>query len=276
MGRERPGLLNADGGIVDLKALFPEMPDIDPGFFADGWLEKISGVDAPGTAMAVRLGCPVCRPSKIICLGKNYTAHAAETGLDVPRRPLLFSKSPNALTGPYDPILLPRSSRQIDWEVELALVIGKEAKRIGESAAWDHIAGYTVFNDVSGRDCQFAEGQWFRGKSFDTFAPMGPALVTGDALGGPEGIHALKLQALVNGSVMQNGNTCDLIFKIPQILADISEDITLFPGDIIATGTPAGVGFFRDPPVTLKAGDVVECRVEKIGAIQNTVTAGSP
>ena len=223
--------------------------------------------------MDVRIGCPIHKPSKIICLGKNYRAHAMETGMDVPERPLLFSKSHNALTGPFDPILMPESSSKVDWEVELAVVIGKRGKRISPENAFDYVAGYTVFNDVSGRDLQFSEGQWFRGKSLDSFAPVGPALVTPDEIGPPEAVHNLGLRTLVNGEIMQDGNTRDLIFNIPDIIADVSRDFTLIPGDIIATGTPDGVGFFKDPPITLKIGDVVECRIEKIGAIINRVEA---
>jgi 2-keto-4-pentenoate hydratase/2-oxohepta-3-ene-1,7-dioic acid hydratase in catechol pathway len=226
--------------------------------------------------MDVRIGCPVSRPSKIICLGKNYAAHAQETGMDTPSRPLIFSKSANALTGPFDPILMPKSSTSVDWEVELAVVMGRGGKGIVREEAFDYIAGYTVLNDVSGRDLQFEDaGQWFRGKSLDTFAPVGPALVTPDEIGAPEAVHSLGLQTIVNGKVMQDGNTRDFIFKISDILADISEDMTLLPGDIIATGTPAGVGFFRDPPITLKVGDVVECRIEKIGAMVNRVEEAS-
>jgi 2-keto-4-pentenoate hydratase/2-oxohepta-3-ene-1,7-dioic acid hydratase in catechol pathway len=255
-----------------LRTLFPEIPDVGEAFFAEGWLEKIRAVDSPGEEMDARIGCPVSRPSKIVCLGKNYAAHAQEIGMDAPSRPLIFSKSANALTGPFDPILMPASSTRVDWEVELAVVMGKKGKRITREAAFDFIAGYTVLNDVSGRDLQFADGgQWFRGKSLDTFAPVGPVLVTPDEVGPPEAVHNLGLQTLVNGEVMQDGNTRDFIFDIPDILADISEDMTLLPGDIIATGTPAGVGFFRDPPVTLKIGDVVECRIEKVGAIVNRV-----
>lgn len=274
-GQERPGLLVGDR-IVDLRAMFPEIPDVGEAFFAGGWLEKLRGIDASGKKMDVRIGCPVSRPSKIICLGKNYAAHAREIGMDAPPRPLIFSKSANALTGPFDPIIMPGSSSQVDWEVELAVVIGKKGKRIARESAFDFIAGYTVLNDVSGRDLQFADGgQWFRGKSLDTFAPVGPALVTPDEIGPPEAVHNLGLQTLVNGEVMQDGNTKDFIFDIPHIIENISEDMTLLPGDIIATGTPAGVGFFRDPPVTLKVGDVVECRIERVGAIVNRVEACS-
>lgn len=269
-GREKPGLWR-DGRIVDLTAFFPDIPDIGEGFFTDGWLEKVKNVDAPGKAMDTRIGSPVCRPGKIICLGKNYAEHARETGLDVPTRPLLFCKTPNTLNGPFDSIRLPKSSSQIDWEVELAVVIGKAGRGISRENAYDYIAGFTVFNDVSGRDTQFAEGQWFRGKSFDTFAPVGPALVTLDEIGTPDAVENLQLKTRVNGVTMQDGNTRDMIFKIPDILADISEDITLVPGDIIATGTPSGVGFFRDPPIVLKSGDVVTCTIEKVGTIENRV-----
>jgi 2,4-diketo-3-deoxy-L-fuconate hydrolase len=264
-GQERPGIWS-ETGIVDLRAIFPDIPDIGERFFAEGWLEKVRNMKAVPQKMDVRLGAPVTRPSKIICLGKNYPEHAKEGGFDVPKAPLLFCKTSNALNGPFDPVLLPRSSDQIDWEVELAVVIGKSGKRIPASRALEYVAGYTIMNDVSGRQAQFAHSQWFRGKSFDTFAPLGPALVTPDEIGD---VQDLRLTAKVNGQLMQEGSTRDMLFKIETILADISEDITLTPGDIISTGTPAGVGIFRDPPVVLKAGDEVECWIEKIGAIRN-------
>ena len=244
------------------------MPDIEERFFSEGWLEKIAGLEADVQSGAVRLGPPVARPAKIICLGKNYAEHAKEGGFDTPAAPLLFCKTPNAINGPFDPILLPKSSDQIDWEVELAVVIGKSGKRIPEACALEHVAGYMVMNDVSGRRAQFAQSQWFRGKSFDTFAPMGPVLVTLDEIGD---VQNLQLTTKVNGQLMQSGTTADMMFSVEAIIADVSEDITLQPGDIISTGTPAGVGIFRDPPVVLKAGDEVECWIEKIGAIRNRV-----
>ncbi len=183
---------------------------------------------------------------------------------------MLFVKTPNALNGPYDPILLPRSCDQVDWEVELAVVIGKEGKRINTKDAYRHIAGFTIMNDVSGRQAQFSDSQWYRGKSFDTFAPMGPAIVTLDELGDP---HDLRLTTLVDGQVMQDGTSGDMIFDIPTLVAYISEDITLVPGDVISTGTPSGVGIFRDPPITLQPGNIVECRIEKIGAIKNKIVS---
>jgi 2,4-didehydro-3-deoxy-L-rhamnonate hydrolase len=268
-GEERPGLWK-DGRIVDLYRHFPEMPDIGETFFRDGWLAKIAGVDDEGDAMDVRLGPPIQRPSKLICLGKNYLEHAQEGNFEAPEKPLLFAKAPSALSGPRDPIILPRSCGQVDWEVELALVVGREGKRIPRADAWDYIAGYTIMNDVSGREAQFGDGQWFRGKSFDTFAPLGPALVTPDEI---DDICNLQLSALVDGQVMQTGNTGDLVFDIPHLMAYISEDITLLPGDVISTGTPAGVGIFRNPPITLAAGNVVACRIDTLGELVNPVVA---
>jgi len=266
-GKEKPGLWKA-GNIVDLREIFPEIPDIGEAFFRENWIEKIADIDDSGKKIQARIGCPIHAPSKIICLGKNYAEHAKEGGFENPEKPLIFCKTPNALSGPFDPIILPKSSGQIDWEVELAVVIAKQGKSIRKADAFSYIAGFTVMNDVSGREAQFSDSQWFRGKSFDTFAPAGPVLVTPDQI---ENIHNLRLVAKVDGKIMQDGNTRDMIFDIPTIIEDISEDITLIPGDIISTGTPAGVGIFRDPPVVLKPGNVVECYIENIGAIINKV-----
>lgn len=266
-GNEKPGLWK-DNRIVDLKKIYPEIPDFDEEFFEKGWLEKIKQITDAGEKMDVRIGCPVCRPSKIICLGKNYSEHAKEGGVENPERPVLFCKTPNTLNGPYDPIILPKSSVQVDWEVELAVIIGNKGKRIKKKDAFSHIAGFTILNDVSGRDAQFSDFQWFRGKSFDSFAPVGPCVVTPDEI---DNVQNLRLTTTVNGNVMQDGNTKDMIFDIPTIIEYISEDITLLPGDILSTGTPSGVGIFRDPPVLLKPGDVVECRIEGIGSIKNEV-----
>lgn len=271
VGNERPGLWQTDG-IVDLRAVFPEIPDIGELFFKDDWPIRLAQHQLPGQTMDVRLGPPVARPSKIICIGKNYIEHAKEGGFDAPKSPLLFSKTPNALNGPFDPVLMPLSSNQIDWEVELAVVIAKQGKRISAARAPEHIAGYSIMNDVSGRQAQFADSQWFRGKSFDSFAPMGPALVTADEL---DDVQNLRLTAKVNGKLMQSATTRDMIFDINTLIADISTDITLMPGDIIATGTPAGVGIFRDPPVVLNAGDEVTCWIEGIGTIRNQFVAAA-
>ena len=268
-GNIKPGLWK-NGNIVDLREIFPEIPDISETFFREGWLEKVAEVKNPGRKIEVRIASPIHRPSKIICLGKNYAEHAKEGGFENPEKPLLFCKTPNALSGPYDPIILPRSSDQVDWEVELAVIIGKEGKRIAKTDAFDYVAGFTVMNDVSGRQAQFSDSQWFRGKSFDSFAPAGPFIVTPDEI---DNVNNLRLTAVVDGEIMQDGNTRDMIFDIRAIIENISEDITLIPGDIISTGTPAGVGIFRDPPVVLKPGNVVECRIEKIGAIINKVVS---
>ena len=266
-GKAKPGLWK-DGKIVDLREIFPQIPDINETFFREGWLEKVAGVKKSGQKIEARIASPIHHPSKIICLGKNYAEHAKEGGFENPERPLIFCKTPNALSGPYDPIILPRSSDQVDWEVELAVIIGKEGKRINKTDAFDYIAGFTVLNDVSAREAQFSDSQWFRGKSFDSFAPAGPFVVTPDEI---DDVNNLRLTAIVDGEIMQDGNTRDMIFDIPAIIENISEDITLIPGDIISTGTPAGVGIFRDPPVVLKPGNVVECRIEKIGDIINKV-----
>jgi 2-keto-4-pentenoate hydratase/2-oxohepta-3-ene-1,7-dioic acid hydratase in catechol pathway len=268
-GEEKPGLWR-DDRIIDLKSIFPAMPDIGEEFFREGWLEKVQKITTDGKRMQVRFGSPVCRPGKIICIGKNYMEHAKEGGFDIPKKPLLFAKASSSLTGPYDPILLPRSCGQVDWEVELAVVIGKEGKRIEKNNAIDYVAGVAVMNDVSGRQAQFSDSQWFRGKSFDTFAPMGPALVTLDEI---DNLQDLRLTTLLDGQVMQEGSTADMIFTVTDLITYISEDITLFPGDIISTGTPSGVGIFRDPPVLLKAGNLIECRIEKVGSIINAVVS---
>jgi 2-keto-4-pentenoate hydratase/2-oxohepta-3-ene-1,7-dioic acid hydratase in catechol pathway len=268
-GEEKPGLWR-DDRIIDLKSIFPAMPDIGEEFFREGWLEKVQKITTDGKRMQVRFGSPVCRPGKIICIGKNYMEHAKEGGFDIPEKPLLFAKASSSLTGPYDPILLPRSCGQVDWEVELAVVIGKEGKRIEKNNAIDYVAGVAVMNDVSGRQAQFSDSQWFRGKSFDTFAPMGPALVTLDEI---DNLQDLRLTTLLDGQVMQEGSTADMILTVTELITYISEDITLFPGDIISTGTPSGVGIFRDPPVLLKAGNLIECRIEKVGSIINAVVS---
>ncbi len=269
-GKAKPGLWR-DGKIVDLRKIFPEIPDISEAFFRGGWLEKVALVKDTGQKIEERIACPIHRPSKIICLGLNYAEHSKEGRFENPEKPVIFCKTPNALNGPFDPIILPKSSGQVDWEVELAVVIAKEGKRINRTDAFDYIAGFTVMNDVSGREAQFSDTQWFRGKSFDSFAPAGPVIVTVDEIGD---VNNLRLTAMVDGVIMQDGNTRDMIFDIPDIIENISEDITLFPGDIISTGTPAGVGIFRDPPVVLKPGNVVECRIEKIGSIINKVVNG--
>jgi 2-keto-4-pentenoate hydratase/2-oxohepta-3-ene-1,7-dioic acid hydratase in catechol pathway len=218
----------------------------------------------------VRLHPPVPDPQKIICVGQNYRDHCAEQNLPVPERPIIFAKFATSLAGPRDPIVLPRISAQIDFEIELAFVIGKGGKHIARESALEHVAGYMIFNDVTARDIQFGDKQWVRGKSCDTFAPCGPALVTPDEVPDP---HALALELRVNGVVMQKSNTNQMIFRVPELIAFLSQTITLTPGDIISTGTPPGVGVFRKPPVFLKPGDKVTCVVEKLGSLENACVA---
>jgi 2-keto-4-pentenoate hydratase/2-oxohepta-3-ene-1,7-dioic acid hydratase in catechol pathway len=218
---------------------------------------------------AVKLHAPVSNPRKMVCLGLNYSDHAKEAGKPEPKEPILFSKPPTAIADPEQAILYPGISKKVDYEVELALVIGRKGKDIAIEDAFDFIAGYTVFNDVSARDIQFGDGQWFRGKSFDTFAPMGPYLVTKEHVPDP---NNLRLGTEVNGEPRQNGTTANMIFRVPYVIAFISQVMTLEPGDIIATGTPAGVGIFAKPePKLLKPGDIVEAWIENIGALRNPV-----
>lgn len=213
---------------------------------------------------------PVPRPGKLICIGLNYRDHAAESNMPIPERPVVFSKFATAVIAPGEAVILPATSKQVDYEAELAVIIGRRAKNVSANRALDYVLGYTVFNDVSARDFQFADGQWQRGKSCDTFAPMGPKIVTADAVPDP---HKLSIKLRLNGKTMQDSNTDQLIFGVPELVAFLSETITLEPGDVIATGTPPGVGFARKPPVFLKAGDVMEVEIEGLGTLNNPVVA---
>src|SRR5437764_2561518 len=213
---------------------------------------------------------PAVIPGKILAIGRNYADHAAEGGADLPKAPLLFNKLPNSLSAHNLPIVLPRISEQVDYEAELAVVIGQTAKRVSEDAALDHIFGYSLIDDVSARDLQFGDGQWTRGKSLDTFAPLGPFITTRDEI---EDVQALQIEGVLNGQVMQSSNTSKMIFKVAYLVSYLSQGITLEPGDVIATGTPDGVGIFRKPPVLLKAGDVFEVKIEKLGTLRNPVVA---
>jgi acylpyruvate hydrolase len=219
----------------------------------------------------VALNSPVLHPGKILAVGLNYAAHASEGGRKPPERPLIFSKNVTALIGPGDPIRLPRISDKVDYEAELAVVIGKQGRSIASINAYEHIAGYTIMNDVTARDLQRSESQWARAKGLDTFAPCGPWLVTADEMTDP---HSLDISLRVNGEARQRSNTSDLIFKIPSLIEFISEDLTLLPGDIISTGTPSGVGAYMTPPVFLKQGDTIEITIAGIGVLRNRV-AGS-
>ena len=213
---------------------------------------------------------PVPRPGKLICIGLNYRDHAAESKMAIPKRPVVFSKFSTAVIAPGEPIVLPAPSEQVDYEAELAVVIGRPAKNVSAERALDYVLGYTCFNDVSARDFQFADGQWQRGKSCDTFAPMGPTILTADEVPDP---HKLSIKLVLNGQAMQDSNTDQLIFGIPDLIEFLSQTITLEPGDVIATGTPAGVGFARKPPVFLQPGDKMEVVIEKVGSLNNPVVA---
>src|SRR5438876_9345006 len=215
---------------------------------------------------------PVPRPGKLICIGLNYRDHAAESMMAIPERPVVFSKFATAVIAPGEPVILPATSLQVDYEAELAVVIGRRAKNVSAARALNYVLGYTCFNDVSARDFQFADGQWQRGKSCDTFAPMGQTIVTADEVPDP---HKLSIKLILNGRTMQDSNTDQLIFGVPELIEFLSQTITLEPGDVIATGTPPGVGFARKPPVFLKDGDVMEVEVEKLGVLQNPVVAAA-
>ena len=227
---------------------------------AKGWL--VSSRDAYWFA-------PVPRPGKLICIGLNYRDHARESNMPLPEKPVLFSKFSSAVIAPGEPVVIPATSQQVDYEAELAVVIGRRAKNVKADRAYDYVLGYTAFNDVTARDFQFGDGQWQRGKSCDTFAPMGQTIVTTDEITDP---HKLAIKLTLNGEVMQDSNTDQLIFGVPQLIEFISESITLEPGDVIATGTPPGVGFARNPPVFLKPGDQMEVLIDGIGGLGNPVT----
>ena len=213
---------------------------------------------------------PIPRPPKLICIGLNYRDHAAESKLAIPEVPTMFAKFSTAVIGPGQPIVLPRNSAKPDYEAEFAVVIGRRGRHVAEDRWRDHVFGYTILNDVSARDFQMATSQWMIGKTFDTFAPIGPAIVTADEIADP---HKLRISLTLNGETMQDSNTSNLIFKVPQLIAYLSSVFTLEPGDIIATGTPAGVGFARKPPRWLRPGDEVRIQIEGLGELVNPVVA---
>ncbi|RYZ06490.1 MAG: FAA hydrolase family protein [Myxococcales bacterium] len=270
-GRERIGLLADQAGRVDVSA-FGE--DYDEAFFGTDGLNRLArwyeahAAECPNVGADERIGPVVARPSKIVCVGLNFRDHAAETGAQVPTEPMLFTKSTTALAGPYDDLPLPRGSRKTDWEVELALVIGRRARYV-EKARWrEYVAGFTLMNDYSEREHQKERGgQFVKGKSADGFAPLGPLLVTVDEVA----FENLRLELRVNGQPMQAGSTSDMIFDVPTLVSHISEFMTLLPGDVISTGTPAGVGAGRTPPLFLRPGDVVEYEGEGLGAARQRI-----
>ena len=273
-GQEKPGLELADGSRIDVSA-FGE--DYNEFFFgSDGinrlaeWLDH-DQTQCPKIGEDIRLGPPIVRPSKIVCVGLNYAKHAKESGMEVPSEPVLFFKASSAIVGPNDDVILPKNSQKSDWEVELAVVIGARASYVSEGEAMKHVAGYVLHNDVSEREYQLERlGQWVKGKSCDTFAPLGPFIATTDEIHDP---HNLRLWLKLNGKTMQDSNTSDLIFGIPKLVSYISEFMTLLPGDVISTGTPFGVGLGLDPQNYLKDGDIMELGIDGLGVSKQAVKA---
>ena len=271
VGSERPGLLDADGTIRDLSA---HVADIAGTVLHPASLEMLGKLDPkslPAVSGKPRLGACVAGTGKFICIGLNYSDHAAETGATVPPEPIIFMKASSAIVGPDDDVLIPRGSVKTDWEVELTVVIGKTAKYVSEADALDYVAGYCVAHDVSERAFQAErQGQWTKGKSCDTFGPTGPWLVTKDEVADPQN---LKMWLTVNGKTMQNGSTKTMVYGVKYLVSYLSQFMSLHPGDIISTGTPPGVGLGMKPPVFLKAGDVVELGIEGLGQQKQTFKA---
>jgi len=264
-GKEKPGVL-LNGNIIDVSS-FGE--DFTEEFLGNNGLNRLgnwlksNASSSPKVDRNVRIGSPIARPSKIICVGLNYTKHAQESNMPLPKEPIIFFKATTALTGPNDPLTIPKNSVKTDWEVELAVVIGKRALYVDEKDALDYVAGFCLHNDYSEREFQLERnGQWVKGKSCDSFAPVGPYLVTKDDVGDFNNLH---MWLKVNGKKMQDGNTDDMIFKVPFLVSYISQFMTLLPGDIISTGTPSGVGLGFKPPIFVKPGDVIELGIEGLG-----------
>ncbi len=277
-GSEKPGVQLASGDRIDVSSA--GLGDYSESFFADDGLArlaawvKLHAGSAPRIADTERLGSCVARPSKIVCIGLNYAKHAHETGAAIPKEPIIFFKSTTALTGPNDGVVIPKNSVKTDWEVELAVVIGKKASYVPVENAYEYVAGYALHNDYSEREWQLERnGQWAKGKGADTFAPLGPVLVTlEDIKPGAEG--RLRLWLSLNGKVIQDSNTDDMIFNVPYVVSYLSQFMTLLPGDVISTGTPAGVGLgFKPEPVYVKHGDTIELGIDGLGTQRQIATA---
>ncbi|KAM4748366.1 oxaloacetate tautomerase fahd2, mitochondrial-like [Rhinophrynus dorsalis] len=274
---QRIGLeIEAGGNIIDLNSFDPSLPCGMREFLEMGDTALQTAKRALDSGQhtlnrtQISLLPPINNPEKVICVGMNYVDHCLEQNVPVPKEPIIFSKFPSCIVGPTDPIILPAESQTVDWEVELAFVIGKKGKHIKEEDAMEHVAGFTVAHDVSARDWQMKKNgkQWLLGKTFDTFCPLGPALVTKDSISDP---HNLGIRCRVNGDLVQNSNTNQMVFKTEALIAWMSKFVTLNPGDVFLTGTPPGVGVFKKPPIFLKAGDVVQCEIDELGAINNPV-----
>src|ERR1700675_870414 len=274
IGQEKPAVVNSESVRRDVSE---HVRDFDDAFFASDGVEKLSPwfraneEKCPVVPENARWGACIARPSKIVVIGLNYARHAAETGKEVPKEPVVFMKAPSSLCGPFDDLVIPRNSQKTDWEVELAVVIGKCASYVSETEAMSHVAGYCLHNDYSERAFQLERGgQWVKGKSCDTFAPLGPFLATHEEIRDP---HKLALGLSVNGVVRQNSSTSDLIFGLPKLISYLSEFMTLLPGDVISTGTPEGVGLGLEPPQYLKPGDVIELYIEGLGKSKQKAVA---
>ncbi|WP_039052890.1 fumarylacetoacetate hydrolase family protein [Sphingobacterium sp. T2] len=275
-GKEKPGV-ELDGKWFDVSSI---IKDYDESFFAEDGLSQLKELIEskrgilPEVNKSVRLGPPFARPSKIVCIGLNYKDHAEETGATIPKEPIIFLKSTTALIGPNDSVVIPKNSQKTDWEVEFGIVIGKKATYVEEADALDFVAGYVLHNDISEREFQMERGgTWDKGKGCDTFAPMGPYMTTVDEI--PD-IHDVNLWLKVNGKTYQNGNTKNLIFSVPYIVSYVSQFMTLLPGDVISTGTPAGVGLGFNPPIYLKPGDILELGADFLGEQRQQVVAYKP
>jgi 2-keto-4-pentenoate hydratase/2-oxohepta-3-ene-1,7-dioic acid hydratase in catechol pathway len=275
-GNEKPGVQLQDGTRIDVSAF---VEDYNEAFFGTEGIENLqlwlqnNQDSCPIVNSDTRLGSPLARPSKIVCVGLNYAKHAEESGMEPPKEPVLFFKATTAIVGPNDSIMLPKGSVKTDWEVELAVVIGAKASYVTEADALHHVAGYVLHNDVSEREFQIERsGQWVKGKSCDTFAPLGPFIATPDEIKDP---NNLRLWLKLNGKTMQDSNTSDFIFNIQEVVSHISQFMTLLPGDVISTGTPFGVGLGLNPPKYLEAGDEVELGIEGLGISKQKVVAYS-
>ncbi len=273
LNKEKTGI--AVGNVLYDTSAFDE--DYNEQFFENDGIKRLqkfiddNQASLPEVTSETRLGSPVARPSKIVCIGLNYVDHAKETGAEPPKEPVIFLKSTTALAGPNDNIVIPRNSKKTDWEVELAVVIGTKATYVEEADALRYVAGYVLHNDVSEREFQMERnGTWDKGKGCDTFAPMGPYLVTKDEI---NDVNNLRLWLTVNDKKMQDGNTCNFIFNVAYVVSYVSQFMTLLPGDIISTGTPAGVGLGMSPQVYLKPGDVIECGIEGLGTAKQHVVS---
>lgn len=271
-GQEKPGVLLENGERLDISAFGS---DYDEPFFGDGGLKRLedwlakNAAASPRFPATARLGAPICRPSKIVCIGLNFRDHAAESKMELPGEPVIFFKATTSLAGPNDPVMIPRGAEKLDWEVELAVVIGNKASYVSKPQAMDHVAGFALHNDYSERTFQLERGgQWVKGKSADTFAPLGPFLAMPDEFAD---FRNLPMWLRVNGEYRQRGSTADMIFDVPSLVSYVSQFMTLLPGDVISTGTPAGVGLGMKPPKYLREGDIVELGIDGLGQSRQVV-----